>query len=139
MDEAIKKRLPGLFLLSFSTFVVCVPAAFTQIISFDLMLDLNAFPENYYAWTFPMFVSGECAAMGLCACLIDRYGRRNPYLIGSLLFIFGSAACALSSDMPVFIAFRVVQGFGAGLVIIGANVYLSKRIRNGKEACHEEK
>ncbi len=118
MDEETKKRLPGLMLLSFSTFIVCVPAAFTQIISFDLMLDLNSFPGNGYAWTFPAFVAGECAAMGLCACIIDRYGRRIPYLIGSLLFIIFTIICATATEMFVFNVSRFVQGFGAGLIII---------------------
>ena len=118
MDAAIKKRLPGFFLLSFSTYVVCVPAAFTQIISFDLMLDLNSFPGNGYAWTFPAFVAGECASMGLCASTLDRYGRKIPYLIGSLLFIASSAACALSTEMMPFILFRGVEGFGAGIIIV---------------------
>ena len=118
MDAAIKKRLPGLFLLSFSTYIVCVPAAFTQIISFDLMLDLNSFPGNGYAWTFPAFVAGECASMGLCASTLDRYGRKIPYLIGSLMFIASSAACALSTEMMPFILFRGVEGFGAGIIIV---------------------
>ncbi|MBR2254845.1 MAG: MFS transporter, partial [Candidatus Methanomethylophilaceae archaeon] len=118
MDPEIKKAMPGLWLLSFSTFVVCVPAAFTQILSLDLMVDLNSFPTNGYAWTFPAFVGGECASMGLFAGLIDSMGRKRPYLIGSLLFIIGSIACAMSTDMSMFILFRIVEGFGAGIVII---------------------
>ncbi len=118
MDEVMKKRLPGLFLLSFSTFIVCVPAAFTQIISFDLMLDLNSFPSKMYSWAFPAFVAGECASMGLCASIIDRYGRRKPYLIGAVIFIIFSVACAMSTEMTLFIPFRFLEGFGAGLIII---------------------
>ncbi len=118
MEAEIKRALPSLFLLSFSTFVVCVPAAFTQIISFDLMLDLDSFPSKDYAWTFPAFVGGECASMGLCACILDRYGRKVPYLIGSLTFIIATAFCAMSTDMPTFNILRVIQGFGAGIVIV---------------------
>ena len=118
MDAEIKKAMPGLFLLSFSTFVVCVPAAFTQILSLDLMIDLNSFPTHGYAWTFPAFVGGECASMGLFASLIDSMGRRKPYLIGTAMFILGSVACAMSTDMSHFILFRIVEGFGAGIIII---------------------
>ncbi len=118
MDAEIKKSLPGLFLLSFSTYIVCVPAAFTQIISLDLMLDLNSFPSNMYAWTFPAFVAGECASMALCAGILDRYGRKKPYLVGSILFIAASIACALSTEMMPFVIFRAIEGFGAGIVIV---------------------
>lgn len=110
--------LPAGLLLSLSTFIVCVPAAFTQVISFNLMFDLNAFPSLLYTWTFPAFIGGECSSMALCACMIDRYGRKKPYLIGALLFLFGTAGCALSSDMVPFIIMRGVQGFGAGFIII---------------------
>ena len=118
MDEEIKKKLPGLFLLSFSTFVVCAPAAFTQVISFDLMLDLNSFPGSEYAWAFPAFVAGECASMGLCAGILDRVGRKKPFLFGSLLFIVFTVACALCKDMLIFDIFRLFQGFGAGIIIV---------------------
>lgn len=118
MEKQSKKMLPGLCLLSFSTFIVCVPAAFTQIISFNLMLDLNAFPDDSYAWTFPMFVAGECAAMGLCAGTMDRFGRRKPYLAGSLMFVASSIVCAMATDMMVFNISRLVQGFGTGLIIV---------------------
>ena len=64
---------------------------------------------------------------------------------GSLLvFNEGMLVCAvlfalrfLSSDLGL-----VVRGIGmiaAGLVIIGANVYLSRKNRRGKEVCHETK
>ncbi len=118
MDAEVKKKLPGLFLLSFSTFVVCVPAAFTQLISFDLMLDLNSFPSDDYSWAFPLFVAGECSAMGLCAASLDRWGRKVPYLIGSAVFIAASVVCAMSTEMAVFNSSRFVQGFGAGIIIV---------------------
>lgn len=118
LDPELKSKFPSLFLLSFSTFFVCVPAAFTQVISFDLMLELNAFPSTLYTWTFPAFVAGECASMALCACLIDRWGRKQPYLLGSVIFVLFTAFCALSTEIIPFILFRAVQGFGAGFVIV---------------------
>ena len=118
LDPELKSKFPSLFLLSFSTFFVCVPAAFTQVISFDLMLELNAFPSTLYAWTFPAFVAGECASMALCACLIDRWGRKQPYLLGSVIFVVFTMLCALCTEMAPFVIFRAVQGFGAGFVIV---------------------
>jgi DHA1 family bicyclomycin/chloramphenicol resistance-like MFS transporter len=43
----------------------------------------------------------------------DRYGRRLPIGIGLVLFILGSAGCALSDSAVVMIAWRAVQAVGA--------------------------
>ncbi len=45
--------------------------------------------------------------------LSDRWGRRRPIAIGMLLFILGSAGCALARDIHALIAWRAVQAVGA--------------------------
>ena len=49
--------------------------------------------------------------------LSDMYGRKPVFMAGAGLFIAGSALCGLAWDMPSLIAFRAVQGLGAGAVI----------------------
>lgn len=51
----------------------------------------------------------------------DRYGRRLPITLGLLLFIIGSAGCALSGSVPTMIGWRLVQAVGAC-----ANVVLAR-------------
>jgi DHA1 family bicyclomycin/chloramphenicol resistance-like MFS transporter len=43
----------------------------------------------------------------------DRFGRRGPVAIGIVVFVIGSAGCALSSDGWQLIGWRVVQALGA--------------------------
>ena len=43
----------------------------------------------------------------------DRYGRRWPVLTGFVVFLAGSAWCALATDLPSLLAGRVIQGGGA--------------------------
>jgi len=43
----------------------------------------------------------------------DRFGRRGPAALGILIFVIGSAGCALSSDGWQLIGWRVVQALGA--------------------------
>jgi DHA1 family bicyclomycin/chloramphenicol resistance-like MFS transporter len=43
----------------------------------------------------------------------DRYGRRGPVAIGLVLFVVGSAGCALSVSASQMIGWRVVQAVGA--------------------------
>ncbi|ACL60961.1 multidrug effflux MFS transporter [Methylobacterium nodulans] len=54
----------------------------------------------------------------------DRHGRRGPVAIGLLLFVLGSAGCALSWTATQMIAWRVVQAVGAcaGVVLARAMV-----------------
>ncbi|WP_225774704.1 multidrug effflux MFS transporter [Pseudomonas sp. Marseille-Q5115] len=53
--------------------------------------------------------------------LSDRFGRKTPVAIGLVLFIVGSAGCALATDGMQIIAWRIVQALGAC-----ANVVLAR-------------
>jgi MFS family permease len=50
------------------------------------------------------------------AKLSDTIGRKPIMLIGIGLFLLGSILCGAAWSMPALIAFRVVQGLGAGAV-----------------------
>jgi DHA1 family bicyclomycin/chloramphenicol resistance-like MFS transporter len=43
----------------------------------------------------------------------DRFGRRAPIAVGALLFVIGSAGCALSTTAWQMVGWRVVQAVGA--------------------------
>lgn len=46
--------------------------------------------------------------------LSDKYGRKSILVMGLLLYISGSIACALALTVNQLILFRIVQGLGAG-------------------------
>jgi DHA1 family bicyclomycin/chloramphenicol resistance-like MFS transporter len=54
----------------------------------------------------------------------DRYGRRLPVAIGIVLFVIGSAGCALAGSAWAMIGWRIVQAVGAcaGVVLARAMV-----------------
>lgn len=56
--------------------------------------------------------------------LSDRVGRRTPLLAGLALFVLASAACALTTSMPVLLVLRLLQGAAgaAGIVLSRAIV-----------------
>jgi DHA1 family bicyclomycin/chloramphenicol resistance-like MFS transporter len=54
----------------------------------------------------------------------DRYGRRLPIALGLLLFIAGSAGCALSSTAPMMIGWRAVQAAGACASVVLARAMI---------------
>src|SRR6202011_4520276 len=46
----------------------------------------------------------------------DRFGPKNLYLIGLVVFTLASVWCGLSGSAAMLIAARVVQGVGAGVL-----------------------
>ncbi|MBO1073403.1 multidrug effflux MFS transporter [Roseomonas marmotae] len=44
--------------------------------------------------------------------LADRYGRRGPLLVGLVVFIIGSAGCALATDIQTLAICRFIAAFG---------------------------
>ncbi|MCW6512459.1 multidrug effflux MFS transporter [Lichenifustis flavocetrariae] len=48
----------------------------------------------------------------------DRHGRRGPVAAGLVLFLIGSAGCALSGSASALIGWRVVQALGASASVV---------------------
>ncbi|MFU0922147.1 multidrug effflux MFS transporter [Kluyvera sichuanensis] len=63
--------------------------------------------------TITGFLIGFSFAQLIWGPISDRVGRRIPLFIGMVLFVIGSAGCALSSDIPQIVFWRVFQAFGA--------------------------
>ncbi len=49
--------------------------------------------------------------------IADHFGYKKTYFLGLLLFTVGSLLCSLSSNENMLIAFRVLQGAGAGFIM----------------------
>ncbi len=77
--------------------------------------DLGGFTQ--FPWLFSVYLLGQAVSVPLYSKLADQYGRKPVMLTGVGLFLLGSVLCAVAWSMPVLIAFRVVQGLGAGAVI----------------------
>jgi EmrB/QacA subfamily drug resistance transporter len=76
-----------------------------------------------YSWVFSGFLLSSTVTMPLWGWLADQHGRRRTYLAGLALFMIGSALAGLAQSMGQLIAFRAVQGLGAGsLITIGMTI-----------------
>lgn len=75
-------------------------------------------------FTLSVFFLGLAIGQLFYGPISDRFGRRAPLLIGNLLYIGASIACALAPNIDTLIAARFVQAFGscAGMVISRAMV-----------------
>ena len=62
----------------------------------------------------------------------DKYGRKKILLIGTIFYVFASAACAASLNVYMLIAARIVKGIGAG-AITAVSMALIKDCFSGKQ------
>lgn len=67
-------------------------------------------------WVSTAYLLALTVTVPVTAWAAGRFGSRRPWLAGLVLFAGGSLACALAADLPQLVAFRVVQGVGAGIL-----------------------
>jgi MFS family permease len=88
-----------------------------------------------YPWVFTAYLLASTVGVLVAGTLADALGRRPVFVVGMALFLGGSAACGLSTSIGALVAFRVLQGLGAGAIqpiamTIGADLYtLRERAR----------
>jgi EmrB/QacA subfamily drug resistance transporter len=68
----------------------------------------------HYSWVFSAYLVAATATVPLYGKLADRHGRRLLYAVAVGLFCLGSVLSGAAVSMPQLIAFRAVQGLGAG-------------------------
>lgn len=81
----------------------------------DVVRDLGG--AHFYAWSTMLYMVASIVGAAATAPLRRARGGRQAYCGGAILFLIGSAGCALAPNMGLFILARAVQGFGGGIVL----------------------
>jgi EmrB/QacA subfamily drug resistance transporter len=71
---------------------------------------------NLYAWAFAAYMLTATVTVPIHGKLADLHGRKPVMLAGLALFLVGSFACGQARSMEALIAFRALQGLGAGAI-----------------------
>jgi EmrB/QacA subfamily drug resistance transporter len=82
----------------------------------SIRLDLGASVEELQ-WFVNAFTLSFATFILMAAALGDRFGRRNVFVIGIVVFTAASVFSALSTEPWMLIASRAVQGLGAAAVM----------------------
>lgn len=77
--------------------------------------DLDA-SINQAVWVSAAYLLAFAVPLLVTGRLGDRFGQRNVYLAGMIVFTAGALACTLAPTIEWLIALRVVQGLGGALL-----------------------
>jgi EmrB/QacA subfamily drug resistance transporter len=72
---------------------------------------------EHYAWIFTAYLLASTITVPIYGKLSDTYGRKPFFLGGITIFMIGAVLCGMAQDMNQLIAFRALQGLGAGAII----------------------
>lgn len=69
------------------------------------------------AWVVTGYILAQVIVMPITALLAERFGRKNLYLFSVALFTVASMACGMARTLPLMVVFRILQGFGGGVIM----------------------
>lgn len=109
---------PGLRALRIGLVAVVTLVAFESLAVITILPEIEADLGGvaWYGWVTTAFFLGTMLGIVYAGEQADRRGAGRPYLGGLVLFAIGLLAAGLAPSMPMLVAARFVQGFGAGVV-----------------------
>jgi EmrB/QacA subfamily drug resistance transporter len=116
-----------------STGLVAIDATILATAVPSVVKDIGGF--SAFPWLFSIYLLAQAVTVPIYSKLSDVIGRKSIIIIGIGLFLVGSVLSGFAWSMPALIAFRAVQGFGAGAVqpisitIIGDIYSVAERAR----------
>jgi len=130
------ERGPILIALMLGTSLVALDSTIVATAVPSIVTDLGGFSQ--FPWLFSVYLLAQAVSVPVYGKLADLFGRKPIMLFGIGLFLVGSILCGFAWSMPALIAFRAVQGLGAGAVqpmsvTIAGDIYtLAERAKAGK-------
>jgi EmrB/QacA subfamily drug resistance transporter len=95
-----------------SAFMVAIEITIVGIAMPTIVGQLGDF--DLFTWVFASYILTSAVTAPVYGRLADLYGRKRIYYVGAGLFLAGSLLCGFATNMPWLVAFRAVQGLGAG-------------------------
>ena len=71
---------------------------------------------SLYGWAFSATTLASLLGIAVAGGQTDRHGPARPFAVGLVLFTAGLLGAGLAGSMPVLVAFRFLQGLGAGVL-----------------------
>jgi MFS family permease len=109
-----------------ATFMAAVESTIVATAMLTIVAELGDF--HLFSWVFAAYLLTQAVSIPIYGRLADLYGRKRMFYLGAGLFLTGSVLCGFAWGMIPLIAFRFIQGIGAGAVqpiayVIVADIY----------------
>ena len=108
------ERGPVLLAVMVATGVIAIDATVLSTAVLSIVDELGGFSQ--FPWLFSIYVLTMAVTTPIFSKLSDTVGRKPIILIGLVVFLVASVLCGVAWDMPSLIAFRALQGIGAGAI-----------------------
>ncbi|MBS0644826.1 MAG: MFS transporter [Proteobacteria bacterium] len=95
-----------------ATFMAAVESTIVATAMPTIVAELGGF--NLFSWIFAIYLLTQAVTIPIYGRLADIYGRKRVFYAGAGLFLIGSTLCGFAPNMLWLIAFRALQGCGAG-------------------------
>ena len=105
---------PVLLAVMLSTGLVAIDATILAAAVPAVVRDLGGLSQ--FPWLFSIYLLAQAVSMPIYGKVADVVGRKPVMLLGVGLFVLGSLLCGLAWSMGSLVAFRLLQGLGAGAV-----------------------
>src|SRR6478735_6822118 len=80
---------------------------------------------GHLSWVVSSYLLADTIATVLAGKFGDQFGRKLVFQTSAAGFVVASAMCGLAHDMVWLIAWRAVQGFGAGFLMVTATAVIA--------------
>lgn len=77
-------------------------------------------------WYVGCALIGSIIGVAVAGLLSDNLGRKKTMLISAAMFSISAIGCAVCADFGQLVVFRIIGGFGIGVVSIVSPVYISE-------------
>ena len=77
-------------------------------------------------WYVGCALIGSIIGVLVAGMLSDFLGRKKTMLIAALMFSISAIGCAVSADFTQLVIYRIIGGFGIGIVSIVSPIYISE-------------
>ncbi|WP_280401443.1 MDR family MFS transporter [Nocardia carnea] len=106
---------PALGALVVGFFMILLDVTIVAVANPAIMTDLHA-DISAVIWVTSAYLLTYAVPLLITGRLGDRFGPKNVYLAGLVVFTLASLWCGLAGDIETLIAARAVQGLGAALM-----------------------
>ncbi|MBP2323629.1 EmrB/QacA subfamily drug resistance transporter [Kibdelosporangium banguiense] len=83
---------------------------------------------NHFTWVITAYTLASAVSTPIWGKLSDLYGRKGMFMASIVVFLAGSALAGTSSTMTELIAYRGLQGLGAGGLMVGAMAIMAEMV-----------